>query len=1356
MEEFRALRQRLAAGDEASAAPLAYLPPFLEVIRSVDTSGPITGAALAALDNLLRGGLVRPGGVEAPAAIHAIVGAVTHCRFEATDPDSDEAVLARILHVLLQCLKCPAGRLLSDDAVCSAVQTCYRIGHQTGKKGGLLRQTSRHILHEAVRELFTRLPAILERGGGGEGGRGVAGVEGGAGEAAAGEAGPSAGGRLEGMEGEATSQSHQAAAAAVGPPAGPYGEGCLKDILHFLASLISDPEEEPDIEGEDLATLGLSLTRVALEASGEHLARCPTLVEVVQGGLTFSLLDAAASQNLLVLSLACGIASHLYAHLKSFLRFQLEAFVSCVLMRVAEGRDSSYEQQEVVLEALVDLCRQPGFMVDMYANFDCALDCPNVFEGLASLLSKNSFPVNSPLATVHLLSLEGLLAIVNNIQTRCELDAHSTQGEMNGAGAEEGRSGASGQAPAGATAGAGVGGADGAGAGGLWDPPTVADPVAWARAMQLKKTLKRRVAIGVDHFNRDHKKGFEFLQGAGVLSDPLSGPEVARLFRHCIGLNKNVIGELLGSPKDFDVEVLKAFVVLFDFKGLTLDMALRMYLESFFLPGEAQKIGRILEVFAEKYHRENPGVMANPDAVYILSYSLLMLHTDQHNSQVKKKMTLEEFIRNNRNINDGADLPKEVLSELYDNIRRHEIRIKDDGGHHFDLSAAQRAEIMQRSAGPGGALRSCAGPGGGPLPLFDRDMFAMIWGPTIAAISVVFDHAEEEAVVQRALGGFLVVARVAASYKMEDVVDNLVISLCKFTTLLNSSLAPAQVAVAEDTKALLAVVTVFCLANKHGDWIRSGWRNVVDCLVRLNRLGLLPEGTTVPEEMRDMHVVRSRSASQARGARSGSLLSSVSNQLSSFMSLEGEAKEAKPSEEEEAARARIKDYIEACRIDEIVADSKFLQNESLEQLAKSVVWAAGEVHSGLTLGPDEEDTHLLCLDLLLGITFRNRDRIMLLWPIVQGHLSAIITSTGTAVTPLVERAVFGLLRLCQRLVPYKSEIAGELLEALQLVLKLDAKVADQLAEPMMTEVLHFVKGCGGCIRNDQAWQTVCSLLKLASLHPEASASGFEALEHALTRCPEAVSRGNFRAFLETVGSFAGGRTGEQAQAERATALMAVFYTRLAGWAAGGAEAAGAGPGSGAGEGDGSPTDLWWDLLSALLQFRGDPREGVREQARRALQEFIQGAEALGLPPDGWLKLLDAVGVQHLGDCAARFREAHKRRQPGLDMLEAGTASLVGTVAQTFLAHSERFTGQAAFPELWMRFMGVMEQLCQLEGCNDLAVTGGEAVKKIVLRLAEAGVLQPEWRSGEGVNVWNVTWQKCHAISPNISPSLLGG
>ena len=47
---------------------------------------------------------------------------MAHCRFEETDHDSDEVVLAKILQALLACLRCPAGYLLSDDDVCSIVQ----------------------------------------------------------------------------------------------------------------------------------------------------------------------------------------------------------------------------------------------------------------------------------------------------------------------------------------------------------------------------------------------------------------------------------------------------------------------------------------------------------------------------------------------------------------------------------------------------------------------------------------------------------------------------------------------------------------------------------------------------------------------------------------------------------------------------------------------------------------------------------------------------------------------------------------------------------------------------------------------------------------------------------------------------------------------------------------------------------------------------------------------------------------------------------------------------------------------------------------------------------------------------------
>jgi brefeldin A-inhibited guanine nucleotide-exchange protein len=55
-----------------------------------------------------------------------------------------------------------------------------------------------------------------------------------------------------------------------------------------------------------------------------------------------------------------------------------------------------------------------------------------------------------------------------------------------------------------------------------------------------------------------------------------------------------------------------------------------------------------------------------------------MLNTDAHNPQVKNRMTKNDFLRNNRGINDGQDLPEELLSSIYDEIVSNEIRMKDE------------------------------------------------------------------------------------------------------------------------------------------------------------------------------------------------------------------------------------------------------------------------------------------------------------------------------------------------------------------------------------------------------------------------------------------------------------------------------------------------------------------------------------------------------------------------------------------------------------------------------------------------------------------------------------------------------
>jgi brefeldin A-resistance guanine nucleotide exchange factor 1 len=61
--------------------------------------------------------------------------------------------------------------------------------------------------------------------------------------------------------------------------------------------------------------------------------------------------------------------------------------------------------------------------------------------------------------------------------------------------------------------------------------------------------------------------------------------------------------------------------------------AMREVLETFRLPGEAQQISRVTECFAEIYFSAKPEGIKTQDAVYILSYSVLMLNTDLHNPQ---------------------------------------------------------------------------------------------------------------------------------------------------------------------------------------------------------------------------------------------------------------------------------------------------------------------------------------------------------------------------------------------------------------------------------------------------------------------------------------------------------------------------------------------------------------------------------------------------------------------------------------------------------------------------------------------------------------------------------------------------
>lgn len=81
-------------------------------------------------------------------------------------------------------------------------------------------------------------------------------------------------------------------------------------------------------------------------------------------------------------------------------------------------------------------------------------------------------------------------------------------------------------------------------------------------------------------------------------------------------------------------------------------------------------------------------------------------------AQVKKKMSKEAFLKNNRGINDGEDLADEFMGALYDRIVNNEIKMKDESltGEQLLVPAWQSHLSLQTpSLGCGDGYTGAAG-----------------------------------------------------------------------------------------------------------------------------------------------------------------------------------------------------------------------------------------------------------------------------------------------------------------------------------------------------------------------------------------------------------------------------------------------------------------------------------------------------------------------------------------------------------------------------------------------------------------------------------------------------------------------
>ncbi|XP_052616497.1 Golgi-specific brefeldin A-resistance guanine nucleotide exchange factor 1 isoform X6 [Peromyscus californicus insignis] len=874
----------------------------------------------------------------------------------------------------------------------------------------------------------------------------------------------------------------------------PYGLPCIRELFRFLISL-TNPHDRHN--SEVMIHMGLHLLTVALESA--PVAQCQTLLGLIKDEMCRHLFQLLSVERLNLYAASLRVCFLLFESMREHLKFQLEMYIKKLMEIITvENPKMPYEMKEMALEAVVQLWRIPSFVTELYINYDCDYYCSNLFEDLTKLLSKNAFPVSGQLYTTHLLSLDALLTVIDSTEAHCQAKVLNTltqqekketarpsyeavdgTQETNNTekAASDGK--ATGMAsdalglhvPSGGWLSAEHGkpgcndveeaGDFGADKKFTRKPPRFSCLLPDPRELIEIKNKKKLLITGTEQFNQKPKKGIQFLQEKGLLTIPMDNTEVAQWLRENPRLDKKMIGEFVSDRKNTDL--LESFVSTFSFQGLRLDEALRLYLEAFRLPGEAPVIHRLLEAFTEHWRSCNGSPFANSDACFALAYAVIMLNTDQHNHNARKQnvpMTLEEFRKNLKGVNGGKDFEQDVLEDMYHAIKNEEIVMPEEQTGLVRENYVWSV-LLHRGATPEGIFLRV------PPGSYDLDLFTMTWGPTIAALSYVFDKSLEETIVQKAISGFRKCAMISAHYGLSDVFDNLIISLCKFTALSSESIENLPSVFGSNPKAHIAAKTVFHLAHRHGDILREGWKNIMEAMLQLFRAQLLPKAMVEVEDFVDPNGKISLQREEMPSNRGeSSVLSFVS-----WLTLSGPEQSSVrgPSTENQEAKRVALDCIKQCDPEKMITESKFLQLESLQELMKALVSVTPDEETY-----DEEDA-AFCLEMLLRIVLENRDRVGCVWQTVRDHLYHLCVQAQDFCF-LVERAVVGLLRLAIRLLR-REEISGQVLLSLRILLLMKPSVLSRVSHQVAYGLHELLKTNAANIHSGDDWATLFTLLE---------------------------------------------------------------------------------------------------------------------------------------------------------------------------------------------------------------------------------------------------------------------------------------
>lgn len=537
-----------------SLDPLEIFNPFLEIISSSLTSGPITLAALQSIEKFLSTDLLTYNSQNTAKTLSNISNAITHCSFDPSDNITDEAVLSRILDIIKLVLSSNLNALCSDRAVCALIETGLSMACQM-RLSPSLRNSAERTMQSVVRSLVIEYKSRYQHNYNIDNLNSPLNVP-----------------QIDPLASNSQKEDLKSSE-------NPFGDATMSELVRVLVKLL-DPHDTKYTDTIRLAAL--RILDVALTTAGTTLSKTESIRNILSDQGCKYLFQLARVEASPLLIMTMRVITVLFDTCKPHLKLQQELFLSFLVERLSPStlgdtqpfdpyytweasimppEDTNGDEEEklntsgsatpslapakaakpaygvtrqLLLETLVYFIHRPNFLSELWLNYDSDIDCDYLFERTLSFIVEGIFPQENSSLDSQLLCLDGVLSFVAQLHetiASTTADAH------------------------------------------LQYPTNIA----------LTKSRKRVILNGARKFNTKPKLGLEYLTRHGVIDVELCDDHwtaetcdsVAKFLKQCARLDKRLLGDYISRPENIDV--LKSFMSLFDFKGVSAFSLLKSF-----------------------------------------------------------------------------------------------------------------------------------------------------------------------------------------------------------------------------------------------------------------------------------------------------------------------------------------------------------------------------------------------------------------------------------------------------------------------------------------------------------------------------------------------------------------------------------------------------------------------------------------------------------------------------------------------------------------------------------------------------------------------------------------------------------